>query len=204
MSQEDNLRRIIEVIREENDGHHIDFVVPGYAATKVIAYQGIRQDLIFCKKYVKRLFIENDPLVSSSLLYSFLVLYARCFTDSSSCKLEAADFSEDYNHLLNIHKEIMDMRHNFVAHRGETEHETGLAFLKLNIQDYSRRVVVKQIKRVFPVREQLVQYSELLDFLTKVAENKFKKAGEKVWKHMLQEYTAEDMALMKIAGPKAE
>ena len=40
------LEELIEKVRQENDGTHFDFVLPGYASKKLIGYQSMRQDLI--------------------------------------------------------------------------------------------------------------------------------------------------------------
>jgi hypothetical protein len=205
MSTEDNIRRIIESIRDENDGLHLDLIIPGYSANKVIGYQGIRQDLFACKDYVNSLIsTEHSPTIGSSLLYSFIALYGRCFTDassSSSPKLERTDFSSDQDELLDLHDEIMSMRHNFVAHRGSTDHETGFAYIKLNTEDLSVQVQVKQVKRAFPEASKLNSYIVLLNHLIAVAEARFEKAGIRAWKHIREEYTGEMFAQLKIAGP---
>ncbi len=205
MEEEEAIKNILEIIQEENDGNHIDFIIPGYAARRVVGYQSMRSDLILCKDAITRLLTtDNDETISSVLFYTFIALYGRCFTDASSSKspkLELTDFDTDHQHLMDTHKELMDMRHNFVAHRGSTQHEIGFAFLKLNIKDYSRQVRVKQIKRISPKPENLPQYIELMDYLIGVSEKKFYEAGVKVWTHMLKEFTPEMLAQLKIAGP---
>jgi hypothetical protein len=205
MSEIDNIKRILESIKGENDGEHLDMMIPGYCSHKIIGYQGIIHDLLICKDYIEKLINEKyDRIISSSLLYAFIALYGRCFTDASSVsspKLESGDFSKDHEHLKVIHHEIMNMRHNFVSHRGETEHETSVAYIKLNITDLSTQVKVKQIKRYFPSSKKLTSYLELINHLITQTELKFKKAGEKVWKHIRTEYPPENFAQLKIAGP---
>jgi len=180
-------------------------MLPGYAGKKVIAYNSMRTDLILCKNAIAKLINEDHgEVVTASLFHTFIILYGKCFTDASSSKspkLEISDFNEKNEHLIVTHEEIMDMRHNFVAHRGSTEHEVGFAYLKLNINDYSRQVKVKQLKRGRPKKESLTDYEKLLNYLIEVCESKFYAAGVKAWKHMLKEYSPDMMAELKIAGP---
>ena len=208
MGTEDNIRRIVDDIKNENDGEHLDLIIPGYSANKVIGYQGIRQDLNLCKEYVSSLINEkHSSTIASSLLYSFVALYGRCFTDGSSSnspKLEKSDFNKEQSSLLELHEELMAMRHNLVAHRGTTDHETGFAYIKLNTKDLSVQVRVKQVKRVFPEQTKLNSYLALLDHLINAAETKFERAGTRAWKHIREEYTGEMFAQLKISGPTKE
>ena len=208
MDEKEAIKKIIETIQQENDGEHIDYIIPGYAANKVIGYQSMRHDLMLCKDaIIKLLKDDHNETISSALFYTFIALYGKCFTDASSSKspkFDRTDFSKDHQHLLDTHNEIMDMRHNFVAHRGSTQHEIGFAYLKLNTKDYSRQVRVKQIKRTGPKPENLSKYIELLDYLIALSEKKFYDAGVKVWDHMLKEYPPDMMAGLKLSGPTQE
>lgn len=205
MEEKKAIKIISEAIESENDNEHIDFMLPGYAGKRVIAYNSMRADLLLCKNSITKLINEdNDEVVTASLFHTVIILYGKFFTDASSSKspkLELSDFNEENKYLIDTHEEIMEMRNNFVAHRGNTEHEVGFAYLKLNINDYSRQVKVKQLKRGRPKKESLTDYEKLLDYLIDVCESKFYAAGVKAWKHMLKEYTPDMMAQLKIAGP---
>ncbi len=203
------VKAILEKIKNENDGQHIDYMVPGYTSKKLKTYQSMRGDLIICRDATVRLIAEKfDHTITTSLYHTIIVLYGKCFTDASSSKspkLEIKDcFDENNEELYIIHKDIIDLRNNFAAHRGSTEHEVGLAYLKLNIKDFSRQVRVKQLKRRMPKDTDLPLYLKLFDHLIVLVEKKFEREGNKVWDHMLNEYTAEDLAMFKIAGPKVE
>ena len=80
------LVKILEKFREENVGNHIDYLLPGYQAQKLIGYQSMRQDLILCRNALLKLYkINLDVVTSSCLYYTFIAFYGKCFTDASKC-----------------------------------------------------------------------------------------------------------------------
>ena len=200
------IEKIVDTIRKENDGKHIDYLLPGYQAKKLIGYQSMRQDLILCRDALSKLYTEHlDIVTSSCLYYTFIALYGKCFTDSSNSrfpKLEEKDFKDSKKHFLVMHKQIMNYRHNFIAHRGETEHETSIAYLKLNVETLNRHVRVKQIKTSRPNKRTILKYIEILNYLIELIEKKFYETGVKAWTHMHKEYSSELMAGLKFGGPK--
>lgn len=200
------LKLFIEQIKDGNDGKHVDIMVPGYASKRVKAYQSMRADLILIRDATNLLRDNNyDHVITSSLYHTIIILYGKCFTDATFSKypkLEEKDcFDEKHSHLFEAHKSIMELRHNFAAHRGSTEHEMAFAYLKLNIKDLSKQVGVKQLKRMMPKEEDLPLYLELFEYLIDVVEKKFEIAANKLWDHMVKEYSPERMAGLKIAGP---
>ncbi len=198
------ITELVEIIKNENDGKHNDYILPGYQAKKLIGYHSMRQDLILCKDALETLLLEkNNIVVSSCLYYTFLALYGKCFTDASTFKfpkLEENDFREEGEGFIKHHREIMTLRHQFIAHRGETNHETSIAYLRINTDTLNKHVRVKMRKTNKPNKTTIKRYIEIIDFLITVAENKFQYLGLKVWKHMLKEYTPDQFAALKIAG----
>jgi hypothetical protein len=204
MELENAVKYFLEKIQQDNDGNHVDLAVPGYLAKPLITYQSMREDLTLCLNAVNLLVEpQENQIVSTSLWHTFIILYGKCFTDASSSKsskLEPKDcFSE--GGLLVIHERLMELRHNFVAHRGSTEHEFGFAYLTMNLQTYERQARVKQIKRHTPDSEEISNYITLVTNLIRVVESKFKRAAEKTWSHMLEKFTPEELGSFKIAGP---
>ncbi len=65
--------------------------------------------------------------IQKSLLFSMIVSYAKCFTraEGRGIKLESKDalIYADEN-LKKFHREVMEMRHNYIAHGGTTAHES--------------------------------------------------------------------------------
>ena len=207
MKEKEKIEKILNSIKEKNDGSTFDFAVPGYAGKKVTTYHSILGDLNQCKNCFSELLNDaNNDVVKTSLFHTIVILYGKCFTDatsSKSAKLELSVFDKN-KELIPFHNEIMDMRHNFIAHRGTSEHEFGITYLSLGVDDLSRRVRVKQIKRKTFNKDKIEKYIELIDFLVMCIEEKSQKEAEKLWNHMLNEYTPNQIGLMKIAGPSEE
>lgn len=208
MEREAAVKAILEKIKVENDGKHIDFVIPGYTAKKLIAYQSIREDLILCTETIPKLIESTDEVITLSLYHTLIILYGKCFSDakfSKSPRLESSEcFSAQETELLQTHNEIIHLRHNFTAHRGSTQNEIGFAYLKINIDDFSRQVRVKQIKRRMPKTEELPRYIKLFKHLISIVESKFEKEANKVCGHLLADYTPGELSMFKIAGPIME
>jgi len=205
MSEEEKVQNVLKTIQNENNGESINFVIPRYAAKKIVAYQSIREDLIFCRKSIDELLnVEYNDTIKTSLFHSIVIIYGKCFTDATSSKspkLELSDFQNGNEILLSLHEEIMDVRHNLVAHRGSTEHDFGFAYLSLNIVDLKCQVLVKQLRRKMFNRERVYGYIVLIEFLIQLVEEKFYKSGVKVWSHLLDNLSPEEFAKLKIAGP---
>jgi len=206
MDKETAIKAILEKIQYENDGQYVDFAVPGYASKKLKAYQSMRGDLLLCKNAITKLTKEKfDDTITTSLYHTIIILYGKCFTDATSSKspkLEIADcFDDKAPELLTTHKDIMELRHNFSAHRGSTENEIGIVYLKLNIKTFPRGANGKRLKRRMPKTEDLPKYLKLFEHIINIVEAKFEKEVKKVWEHMLKEYKPEHLAMLKIAGP---
>ncbi len=205
MTREEKAELLLNEIRQNNDGKTLDFIVPGYAAKRIITYQGIRQDLILCRNAIIKLLTEDhDNTLTSSLFHTVVILYGKCFTDATSSKspkLEVKVFKNGHEHLLPFHEIIMNMRHNFVAHRGSTEHDFAFAYIRFGIKNMTQEVRVKQLKKKSFDSNNLPHYIELIEFLINLVEDKFYKAGVKVWNHLLSEYSVQEFSLLKIAGP---
>jgi len=73
--------------------------------------------------------------------------------------------------------------------------------MRMNVDSLSRQVRVKQLKRRMPKAEDFPRYVELFDHLIKVVEAKFQKEANKIADHLFEQFTPEQLALLKIAGP---
>ena len=209
MDDTNNVRlRIIEKIQSKNDGEHIEFALPNYIGKNLIAYQSMRGDILLCLDASQKLLSNNreyDDTIRGSLWRTIIALYGKCFIDatgSKSPKLEVKDCAFDEPILLETHNKLLQLRHNFVAHRGETDQDIGVSYLKLRLSDLKRSVWVSQHKRNSPDNADLENYIFLFKHLINVVESKFEKLAEKAWDHMLRTYTIEQLALLKISGPK--
>jgi hypothetical protein len=202
MEDEESILRIIEMIGRENDGTYIDILLPRNVSRKIIAYQSIRQDLILCKDALNKLLNETvDKTTSSCLYYTVIALYGKCFTDattSKSSKFELKDFGQNNSELLTIHAELMELRHNFVAHRGISKSETIIAYLRLHVKNLTKTVKIKQEKRVKPTKEDITRYLQVIDYLIGLTEKKVYAEGSKVWNHIQSKYKPEMLAALRM------
>jgi hypothetical protein len=197
---------IVQKIIDDNDGQHWDFVVPGYAGKRIVAYQSMREDLLLCLDPAKILQTEKlHPTITSSLHYAIVSLYWKCFSDATNAKypkLETKDcFNNDDQELLITHKLLIELRNTLAAHRDDSEYDVGVAYLKPHIQDGSRQIRVKQRKKRKPTSSQLTDYINLFEHIIKVVEEHFEKAGKKVWDHMIKDFTPKELSMLRIAGP---
>ncbi|UYZ64871.1 hypothetical protein [Hymenobacter weizhouensis] len=205
MNQETALEYLLEKIRQANDGNHVDFALPGYAAKNLLAYHGIREDLLLCLDATEELLATtHNKTITASLWYTVIALHGKCFTDASAAglpKLEKDCFDSTQTDLLATHERLMDLRHRFLAHRGITDNEFGVAYLTMNLQTYARQAQIKSVKRNMPDRAELLNYRALLVHLIAKVEQKFEKTARKAWRHMLDTYTPQELAHLKLAGP---
>jgi len=78
-------------------------------------------------------------------------LYGKCFTDASENsfpKLEPSELFSEGGEKFETHKYLMDLRHQFIAHRGDTASEVGVAYLLVPKSDSldKTRVQFNQLK----------------------------------------------------------
>jgi len=114
---------LISQIREQVDDKSHRYVIPEHLAKPLLNYQSIRHDLIFIKEAAKKLMSSNlDQTTMASLWHTIIALYGKCFVSAEqSAKLETSNcFSGQYHSFMKTHDELMNLRHNFVAHRGQT------------------------------------------------------------------------------------
>jgi len=203
--KEEGLRFIWEKIKNENDGNHIDFAIPGYLQKKMETLHAMLEDVSICKNAALTLLEKkyDDPLIKKCCFYSMIVLYGKCFTDASNAKrtkLEARDVISDLNPtLITTHQKIMKIRHNYVAHNGDDENDYGFVYLKLNIRTLMREVKSKKIRRSSLDKQDLRYFVELCQNVLDKIETMAHKYAERVWKNMLKDY---DLSMLKIAGPR--
>lgn len=197
---------MVEAIRAKNNGEDIDFILPGFLAKPLASFHSMREDLRLCQSAVDKLMSSNDDgVVKASLWHTIIILYGKCFTDASSSgmsRLVANQcFSEGQQDLRQTHDKLMELRNNFVAHRGSTDNEFFLVYLTLNHISLERQVQIKSVKRLMPDHNELIEYKNLITHLISVVEGKFERAANKVWKNMLDNFSPEELSQLKIAGP---
>jgi len=80
-------------------------------------------EAIDCAKYGSIVY-NNKTILLKAILRSIVITYGRCFVeaDGRGTKLETRDVGFDPR-FIGFHDYIMNMRHQYVAHAGRSEHE---------------------------------------------------------------------------------
>lgn len=110
-------------------------IATGKFTRVVTAYHSIQNDLLETQSMIN--YLKDNPVipgvVKASMFKAFIIQYAKCFTKSKGrvAKLEADSVFDSQPDLLEIHKEVMEMRHNYIAHAGTGKYDYGAMVLYL-------------------------------------------------------------------------
>ncbi|WP_419213489.1 hypothetical protein ACNR9Q_04865 [Maribacter sp. X9] len=191
MNKEEKEKQLDSDIKNHSDTKQtLTFKIPNHLERKNVAYYSIILDLETCKKALLRLKKRNREIVRTSLFTTVIILYGKCFTDSSSSKSPKLELDcfENSDNLKTIHQNLMSMRHNFIAHRGETEHEYGKAYFQIFPKTMKWGIKVGLQRRFSFERKEIPDYIELVDYLLKIAVEKYEKVGSKIMEHIITNY----------------
>lgn len=93
------------------------------------AYLLIQKDindvLSFIEEFSNIKNLPNQPTIAKSLDRSIVITYAKCFVSASKGRGTVLDPAKVFNNKddKDIHDEIMKMRHQYVAHAGDSKYE---------------------------------------------------------------------------------
>ncbi len=123
-------------VLKAHDGKVCPYAIVSGRYTKLVtAYHSIRGDLLDAKAMIS--YVQNNPgvppIVKTSMFKSFIIQYSKCFTQAKGrkVKVEAESVFREHDELLVIHKEVIQMRHNYIAHAGEGKYEYGAMVIYL-------------------------------------------------------------------------
>ena len=183
--REEIRNNLIEKIKIQFGEKYILGLIPDKIASRFIAYCSMKHDIELIQKYIKELEKDHSKVIMSSLTYSSIILYSKCFTDASNSnfpKLEPADiFKNEKNH-HDFHLYIMDMRNKFLAHRNLTTDEVGIAFFAVPRQESKNELKYKQVKFTGFSKEKLKDFTELISYMDIVLEKKIQKSSNKIFR----------------------
>lgn len=126
------------------------YILKGGVFKQAAAYISMKKDLRDCMQSIDYLDIINaDPsipqIVKTSLLFASIVKYAKCFTsgEGRGTSLNEAHIFSEARHLLSFHQETMDLRHKYLAHAGNSAHESRalVAFLNPDETNKARETI---------------------------------------------------------------
>ena len=194
-------------IRYKDLGETFDLRVPEKLEKRNIAYYSILLDLENCKEALIRLKKSNDEIIKTSLFTTVISLYGKCFTDSSTKKypkLEPSIFNDAKSDFGVWHTELMEMRHNFIAHRGETELEFAFAYLKINPKTWNWGISVGMKRKNDFEPKEIINYLSLVEYLIEKTIEKYEKIALKIFNHIFEnlENYKDDLVLLNKVNPE--
>ncbi len=171
-------------VNEHKDGGICPYyVLEGQPYKQAAAYASILRDLQECREsiiFLNR--IKNSPrvpqIVKTSLLFSAVVRYAKCFTqgEGRGTSLNVKDtFKGNQEKLLDFHNTTMDMRHKYLAHAGNSILESRAMVLILNPNEKNIETINYAGFKLKDDDENLEKYIELIDGVTLKVREKIEK-----------------------------
>jgi len=213
--QEKLIKALWEKVKDE-EKDSLNFFLPKIFADKISTYMSMREDFLYLKNAAAKLseLIEipvaerdfvTEKIYIPSLWIAIVITYGRNFTDASRAqkpKLEIKECLTPGNEFLeDAHNYLMDLRHNFVAHRGNNDSELSLVYLKLSKEESDMtksEYRIKSLRSISPSKEQLLLCFGLFDHLQKIVEEKLQKQTQRVHSRLLKEFTPEQLAQLLI------
>lgn len=128
----------------EKDGYILD--APRFEKLK--QWNGVIFQIISAMHYLDQLKAHKpdlgnlqDTYRQMSLIYAFTLQYSKCYTQAGrgQTTLDATKVFKPASESLVAHKRIIDIRHNLVAHNGNTD----LALSNLAVKELEDRFIVK-------------------------------------------------------------
>jgi len=213
--QEQLLKSLWEKVKEE-EKDSLNFFLPKIFADKISTYMSMREDFIYLKNAAAKLLelIEipaaerdfvSEEIYLPSIWKSIVITYGRNFTDASKAqkpKLHIKECLTPGNEFLeNTHNFLMDLRHNYFAHRGENDSELSLVFLKLPFEETDMKKSQYRIKSLWsssPSKDQLLLCFGLFDHLQATVEEKLQKQTQRVHSRFLKDFTPQQLTAFLI------
>ena len=188
------LKQLLLQAKEEYSDEDIIVAIPNFFAKKFIAYCAMKEDLELGLEYIKLLKTEKNKILKSSLSYALISLYGKCFTDASKNsypKLEPSSLFKENTELEDVHNFLMDLRHQFISHRGETNSEIAISYLLLPKGDdlTNTQVRFSQLKQMAFSTKDLDKFEGVIQYLIHQLENKIEKSGNKIHDGFLDNFS---------------
>lgn len=202
--------RLIHLIKQAQELYskdHFVIAVPSFISKKFVAYCSMKEDLELILQYIAELRQNPAGVVKSALCYSMISLYGKCFTDAtqnSFPKLEPSNLFQDGDQNGDTHNYLMELRHQFIAHRGDTENEVGISYILIPEDNNMDKMQVRfsQLKLTGFSAEDVLRIEVLVKYLIEKLLEKIQKTGQKVHDAMMGLFTPQQLSLMLLNGAK--
>jgi len=205
----EHLVRLIKKAQALYAEDYLVVAIPGFLSKKFIAYCAMKEDLERNLEYIRILRTNPDPIIKSALTYSLIALYGKCYTDASKNsfpKLEAKNFIEIESPLFETHNFLMDLRHQFIAHRGDTESEIGVSYMLIPKLDGIEQSQVRfsQVKQNSFSGEDSDMFEKLFIHTITYLKEMIQKNGQKIYEAFFEMFTPEQITFMLMNNAKQE
>lgn len=206
MEKKQYVQDLLLKAKAQYEENYMVLAIPNLFTRKFRGYCAIREDLILVSQYIDLALIQENNVLRSALNYSMIALYGKCFTDASqykSPKLEAANIVDESHQVT--HNYLMNLRHKFIAHRGDTPNEVDITVMLFPKEGNEQtQMKYKQVKRLSLSEENLMATKDLIDFLIGYVEQKIKDTAQKAHDGYLDMFTPQELSLMMLNNMKAE
>ena len=204
-SKKERIHELLNRAIAEYEGENYLVPMPGYLAKQFVAYCSMREDILLTLKYIGLL--RKNPIepVKSSLTYAMISLYGKCYTEASHKypNLDPKSVFKNRADLRIVHDDLMKQRHQFIAHRGDTDSEVAISFMAIpKVGDGESQLRFSQLKlRAFSTVV-LNQIEELIKFILAELEAKIQISGQKAYDKFFASFTPEEILLLVMNGAK--
>ena len=184
MTKKINIEGEFRKLREANSSFDFSIDIDDPRLKRYTGLTSIQLDLTFVKDSMRQLAEMGDNDLQTtrrSLFISSIITYGRCFTQTKGrgIRLEPADYIKAQYKI--IHDELMNLRHEYIAHAGVSDGEKFYATIYFNIIPESNEAEYKLGYEGFGQigfsDEQIVTFLELIDDLTTAVKAKAKEAA---------------------------
>ncbi len=190
------IAKLLEMFKEENE-EFLNYAIPKIFSKKLGSLMLIREDILLAKSAINKLIgikkqrqqgstQQPDEILESSLWYSTIVQYSRCFNQNKAgnSNLEVNDiFTLPADQAIkDTHDELMDLRGSYIGHRDDTEYEQVVVVMqipKAGGNDDKIGFKIKTAKTFSPSIGSLNKYVHLYDFLLPKIDEKIQKQTDK-------------------------
>jgi hypothetical protein len=188
------LQTLLEKIKKENTDSY-NYIIPMIFSKKLMDYDSIRNDLVHVIDATKNLLYlrrknSGNLTLRTCLWHSIIITYGKCFTDASKSKRTKLEISsifkkeDEVNRMT--HTKLMELRHGYIAHRGDNENDISVVFLKVPKKEEmdfkSSQYRIKSLRSASPTYNELENYLRLFESVLDVVKDKLQKQGEKTHK----------------------
>jgi hypothetical protein len=165
------------------------YVIPEHSGRKVRELHSILWDLVdvhtaFSELLNLKQMNMGKEITLVSLWKSAIITYARCFTgseDGCKTKLEAKECFKGAEHLVPLHTSLMEIRHGYVAHRGNNEfEEIVLVMIVDKLQPKEVNYITRSLRAGTTLFPKLLEQLKLIEYLKQHVQQRIDKQLRKL------------------------